>query len=992
MSFMIGKTILHYRILVKLGEGGMGVVYKAEDTKLKREVAIKFLPRQIAASKEERERFEIEAQAAAALNHPNIATIYAIEEVDDEMFIVMEYIEGRELREMVDTEIPNLQSAIEYASQIAEGLNAAHKKGIIHRDIKSSNVMVTDEGQAKIMDFGLAKVAGGQHLTKSGMTVGTVACMSPEQARGEKVDHRTDIWSLGVVFYEMLTGQMPFKGEYEQAVVYSMLHEEPQPPKELRAEIPEELQEIILQALEKDPQERFQSTGEVLQSLKKLRGEKTVAVSRALNLMAFLHLLRRPRFAVLTLAIILLLSAAIFFPYRHLLKVQRATQLLPKIDNLAQVGKYLEAYQLAVEAEKVLENNSTIARLMPTISDKLTIITQPEGARVTLKRFLPEEAGQSSESEYPGVTPIHDLRIARRDYYVLLEKEGYVPMERIASSALNRNEIAADGFARIEVKLHKVEEVPENMVYVPGGDYHLVSSYRPTEAEVHLDDYFMDRFEVSNMQYKAFVSAGGYLQKKFWKYRFIENGNKLSWQEAMQHFTDRTGLAGPRNWVNQEYPEGKARHPVTGITWYEASAYAEFVGKSLPTVFQWEKAARGGEYTHFSGAVLPWGLAMPDDKHEHRANFDEKDSVPVNSYEFGLSTFGCYNMAGNVKEWCLNEMGNGFVATGGSWEQQISLWRHFGAHAGFHSSSSIGFRCVKMLPGGTRDQGAMRLNIETETPSYSPVDEATFYSFLSHYQYDKKPLNVEIVETLETEDWRREKVTFAGVGRDRIIAYVYLPKRAAKPFQCINFAPGSDFFLSRSAPEYVEWVLPAQIKAGRAVMALVPTGAVERPHDPDYVWPEIHTVKWRDRTVLHVTEYSIGLDYLATRDDIDMNKLAHIGFSWGAGVFGVVYTALEDRYSSVILIAGSIWPQDRSMLPEANPINFAPRIQVPKLMLHGKSDEAMAYKTRALPLFNLLKEPKRLELVEGGHLPALEIRVPIINNWLDETLGSVKYK
>ncbi len=231
---MIGKTISHYKILEKLGEGGMGVVYKAEDTKLKREVAIKFLPRHIAATIEERERFKIEAQAAAALNHPNIATIYNIEEVDDEMYIVMEYIEGRELREIVQSEKPSLQSAIDYATQIAEGLNAAHKKGVVHRDIKSSNVMITDEGQVKIMDFGLAKVAGGQHLTKSGMTVGTVAYMSPEQVQGIAVDHRTDIWALGVVLFEMLTGELPFKGDYEQAVIYSILNEEPEPVSSLR--------------------------------------------------------------------------------------------------------------------------------------------------------------------------------------------------------------------------------------------------------------------------------------------------------------------------------------------------------------------------------------------------------------------------------------------------------------------------------------------------------------------------------------------------------------------------------------------------------------------------------------------------------------------------------------------------------------------------------------------------------------------------------------
>jgi serine/threonine protein kinase len=224
MNDLTGKEILHYKIIRKAGEGGMGVVYKAEDTKLKREVAIKFLPRHVAVSEEERERFKIEAQAAAALNHPNIATIHSIEEVDGDIFIVMEYIEGQELKDVEtaygDTLMP-INDIINYIISIAEGLQAAHKKGIVHRDIKSSNIMISDEGQVKIMDFGLAKVRGSRHITKTGTILGTLYYMSPEQIQGEQVDHRTDIWSLGVVLYEMLTGSLPFKEEYDQVAIYS---------------------------------------------------------------------------------------------------------------------------------------------------------------------------------------------------------------------------------------------------------------------------------------------------------------------------------------------------------------------------------------------------------------------------------------------------------------------------------------------------------------------------------------------------------------------------------------------------------------------------------------------------------------------------------------------------------------------------------------------------------------------------------------------------
>jgi len=271
---MLGRTISHYKILAKLGEGGMGVVYKAEDTKLERVVAIKFLPHHIAANAEERERFKIEAKAAAALNHPNIATIYAIEEVEGEMFIVMEFIEGQELSKLlIDNGQLSIDNCLAYANQIAEGLKAAHAKGITHRDIKSSNIMVTTQGQAesgqvKIMDFGLAKIGAGAHLTKTGMTLGTAAFMSPEQARGEEVDQRTDIWAFGVVLYEMLTGQLPFQGVYEAAMMYSILNEEPQPISSLRPDLPPALEAITHKALAKKTEERYQHIAEVLADLK----------------------------------------------------------------------------------------------------------------------------------------------------------------------------------------------------------------------------------------------------------------------------------------------------------------------------------------------------------------------------------------------------------------------------------------------------------------------------------------------------------------------------------------------------------------------------------------------------------------------------------------------------------------------------------------------------------------------------------------------------
>jgi len=277
---MIGQTILHYKILEKLGEGGMGVVYKAEDTKLERTVALKFLSL-ASIGDEEKKRFKREAKAAASLNHPNIATIHAIDETDDQTFIAMEYIEGKSLEELLGADggkpMP-FDKAIDYATQTAAGLQAAHKKGVTHRDIKSANIMITEDGQVKIMDFGLAKLAHRSKLTQLGTTLGTAAYMSPEQSRGENTDHRADIWSLGVVLYEMISGQMPFKGDYEQAVIYSIQNEEPEPLTSLRTGVPIALDGIIAKALSKDPDTRYQHVDELPADLK---GIDRASVSRS---------------------------------------------------------------------------------------------------------------------------------------------------------------------------------------------------------------------------------------------------------------------------------------------------------------------------------------------------------------------------------------------------------------------------------------------------------------------------------------------------------------------------------------------------------------------------------------------------------------------------------------------------------------------------------------------------------------------------------------
>ncbi len=269
---MIGQTISHYRILEKLGEGGMGVVYKAEDQKLKRTVALKFLPAELTRDAEAKLRFTQEAQAASALQHINVCNIHDIDETaDGQIFIVMDCYEGMSLKQKLVDRLMNLKQIIEIAVQIASGLSKAHEKGIVHRDIKPANIFITDDGIVKLLDFGLAKLAGQNSTTKEPTTPGTVAYMSPEQARGTDVDRRTDIWSLGIVLYEIATGTKPFRSEYEQGLIYAILNEEPPAVRAVRPEIPPELAEVIHRAMQKDKTKRFQKAEEMITQLRTVK-------------------------------------------------------------------------------------------------------------------------------------------------------------------------------------------------------------------------------------------------------------------------------------------------------------------------------------------------------------------------------------------------------------------------------------------------------------------------------------------------------------------------------------------------------------------------------------------------------------------------------------------------------------------------------------------------------------------------------------------------
>ena len=1017
---LAGRKLGHYKVISQLGRGGMGVVYLAEDKRLGRKVALKILPSYFTRDRQRVRRFEQEARAASALNHPNILMIFDIGQVETIPYIATEFIEGETLRSRLARGGLAIDEALDLSIQVAGALVAAHSAGIAHRDIKPENIMLRPDGYVKVLDFGLAKLTEqrarpsnttaptiGQIDTAPGTVVGTANYLSPEQARGLDVDARADIFSLGVVIYEMVAGHPPFQGETTSDVIAAILKEEPPALSEEVKNVPVELQEIVGKALKKDKDARYQTAKQLLDDLSRLRkeleveeriksrssGETAQAIVNSGESATRIIETRRKgilfgRNAIAIAAAAIIGATAVYFYWRSL-NVKWAREQLPQIEEMADRGDYFQAYELAVRARNYLPDDATIVRLMPAISDHLSIVTEPAGASVYLKRFMPDESGGFPARELIGTTPVTHHQVARGAYVIYIEKDGYAAVARTVSGIPPRYRgrvTFTPPPISIKETLVESNRVPDRMAYVPGGDYRLVSWDRPTEMRVRLDSYFIDRFEVTNQEFKEFINAGGYIKKQFWKYPFIKNGKTLSWEEATKELKDRTELPGPRSWSNQNYPEGKQDHPVTDICWYEAAAYAEFRGKRLPTIFQWEKAARDGRVA-FTGPVMPWGILS--EPTTHRANFKTDGTVPVGSFEFGMSPYGAFNMAGNVTEWCLNEMTDGHVASGGSWDDLYYSFGYHGRFPSFYSSAKLGFRCAMNAEGAASDQGAWPIVPERAIPRYDPVSDAAYKKLLAYFDYPKTALNAEVVEVKETDEWRLEKITFDSTAGDRAVAYLYLPKNYPAPFQVIHCVPPSGIEMrAYTLPQFIERELRPFIKSGRAVLGVAIKGYQEREWPADYQLPSAERVEFRDVIVNWITDLRRGLDYLETRPDIDARRINYLTMSPGG--FKLMLPAIESRYRSVFLTGASIEPDAPQQIPEANPINFVSRMRSPKLMMHGKYDEVDAFRTESEPLFKLLGTPKELKLYDGGHVPDRELFVPTFNQWLDKTLGPVK--
>lgn len=1017
-----GLQLGRYVIRAKLGAGGMADVFLADDLQLGRRVALKFLPAETEADPLARRRLLREARAAATLDHPHICAIYEVGEADGRQYIAMQYVEGETLDARLRRSPLDLNEILASAVQIVDALSEAHAHRILHRDIKPANIMITARGDAKVMDFGLAKQAGTgsaaatetvSMLSHRGDVVGTVSYMSPEQARGEPIDPRSDLFSSGVLLYEMVCGQRPFQGKSSAAVAAAILTQEPLPLARFAPGTPPELERIVTKLLKKQPDSRYQTAKDLLIDLRALKEEQEFQLRLGRTPPPPVHITTEPvptrlevadlpasswatsvpaagrsrRTVRLGIAALIAVAVGGWFAWRTA-NVRWARARVAQVVALAEAGRNFEAYDLAVKVDSHVPGDPTVAKVLSAISDTVSVTTEPPGAMVYVKPFTGEAA--VTTRRLLGTSPFANVRIARGEYVLSIEKDGYAPVEGTVSGVVVRASALtiAPPPIRIEQRLLPAASVPEGMVFVPGGDYRLISWSRPTDRRVRLDDYFIDKYEVSNQEYKEFINAGGYLQREFWVHPFVKDGRTVSWDDAMGTLVDRTGLPGPRTWSNQSFSEGRAHHPVTDITWYEAAAYAAFRGKRLATIFQWEKAARNGYRLPAGVAAMPWGAFYPGNQLEERANFGG-GPLPTTSAEFGMSTFGVYNMAGNVAEWTSNDSSDGFLATGGAWGDPTYTFSQFGGRPGFFSSDKLGFRCVRTAIESAGDQGGMRIELDQEAPHYTAPSREEFARLAGSYRYASAPLQPRIEQTTETPEWKRERITFSGANGVRAIAYLYLPNHAPRPLQVMHYLPAGDVASGfRSLSDSMDDRMAPFVRSGRAAFGVVLEGYLERLRPAGTIPPAASSVEFAEMIVSRVTDLRRGLDYLETRTDIDMSRIAALAPSAGS-TLGLILGALEARYRGFVFIGAGLPDSYRAINRTANPINFAADIRAPKLILQGRYDEDIPLRTAAEPLFKLLSEPKQLTVYEGGHVPSIEVTMSSTSAWLEKHLGRV---
>jgi dienelactone hydrolase len=754
--------------------------------------------------------------------------------------------------------------------------------------------------------------------------------MAPEQATGGAITPATDVWALGATAFEVLTGIRPFGGDTVAALVHDIVNKPPGKALEVRSDVSASLKTVIFKALAKNPAERFPNAAAFLAALP---GEAPVAAPA------------RPRRtgAIAALAAAALVVAAAGWWWKRTSdRTWVLTEAIPQITRLADEGAFPAAVALLDRARAILPGDAALTALAPTVEAKANVTVDPPGARV----FVRDYADASDAWRDLGPAPIQNVTLPLGLKRWRIEKDGYTTIE----AARGPGPGPGPAPAPLSFQLSKAGDVPDGMVAIPGGTTSAwIAGMDPIDRKT-LSGYFIDRYEVTNKQFRQFIEAGGYRNQAFWRIPIVRDGRTIPWEDAIAGFVDATGRPGPSTWELGSFPTGQDDYPVSGVSWYEAAAYAESGGKALPTVVHWVEAA---------STQLPSFIVRA-------SNFEGKGLAAVGKYQ-GLSEYGVYDVAGNVREWLWNANGAERHILGGAWNDPSYLFSYAGSRPPLDRSAGNGFRCAKYPTGAPAETlGPMALSFR-DFSREKPVDDALYRAHLNSFAYDPLPLAARTESTDETAEWRREIVSFAAAyGAERVLAVVYVPKAAKPPYQTVVYFPGSNAIAEKTVrtvrgPEFL-------VQSGRALVIPVYKGTWDRADGLETTWPSA-THRHKDAVIRQVKDFKRTVDYLASRAEFDLSKLAYYGFSWG-GRMAAIIPAVDTRVKANVVVLGGL--AAAHTFPEVDQINYITRVTTPVLMINGRHDAIEPYESAQLTMFRMWGTPaadRKHVVYDTGHGP-----------------------
>jgi serine/threonine protein kinase/class 3 adenylate cyclase len=972
----------HWQLITQLGSGAIGEVWLAEHESIHGRRVFKFCFQADSLRSLKREVALLRILKESLGERSDIAQVIDWQFDHPPYFLETEHSESGDLvgwsREQGGIDKVPLDTRLDIAAQIADALTAAHGADVLHKDLKPANVLIHEDATGRprvcLADFGIGLVTSRSALEVPGITVaglteallsstvetgaGTRLYMAPEVIEGRVATPRSDLYSLGVVLYQMVSGDFTraLAPGWERHVDDALVRED------------------IADCVDGEPAKRLEGPAQLAERLRSLPARRARVQSTAQR-----KKLVRGGIAAVVLG---LLAVGGWRAYRLYVDAQWAeTTAVPEIIRLVGVQDFAAAYALATEVEQRIGENPRLDPLWQAVSARIDLVTEPAGAQVSYRHY------EDFEGEWTplGTTPIELARVPQGVLRWRIELPGYESRE-LAFRAPNLSRGSP-----LEPTFHYVLDpegtTPEGMIPVDAGTQFavpLAGFAAVPEAGIEIGRFYIDRTEVSNAAFEEFVAAGGYRRPELWTVPFVKEGETLSLEQAMALFVDTTGRRGPSGWVLGHPPEGEEQHPVSGVSWYEAAAYAEFRGKTLPTLYHWTAAALPG-----NEIIEPLVPALIT-----QSNLGGRSAAPVGSYP-GLSVGGALDMAGNVAEWAWNARGDQRYLLGASWSDPAYYFINAATATPWRRRPTDGFRLVQIPPEEQRKE----LRASNDPPgvdfrSIVPLSDDAFEMLGQFASYEKTPLHAKVESTRQpATGGTLERVSFdAAYDHERVTVYVMKPEGVDPPYQPVIWLAGANVLFARDTEQYVDQSLGLMNfvpMSGRMLVVPIFADTLERNTDGLTQQRFLAYSSRREITLQWQKDLGRTLDYLEERGDVRQDGAAFVGLSLGS-IIGPLFAAGEPRLTSMILWSGG-FPAFGDAKGAVDQVTNVIRTDIPVLMLNGRYDFVFPIKTHQIPFYELLGTPeadKRHVVYDAGHF-AFPLGDAIRENveWLDRYLG-----